>query len=191
MAPSRAPSAALLRSLRAACFGAKPTVIRSYSITPKQNQEVQSTSTSAPAVDPATVTNRTEEKALFEAGTHPIGSRRRRAAMQQTGSVPFDQLPYQCFQEARQILIADREEKLRQIEVERVRLERAQALDPETIRGGEKAKQLKIKDIQKHMERLKIYADINDANVKRRFEDGYGKKCDQSLGVSSNVIQAT
>lgn len=111
--------------------------------------------------------------------------------MQQTGSVPFDQLPYQCFQEARQILIADREEKLRQIEVERVRLERAQALDPETIRGGEKAKQLKIKDIQKHMERLKIYADINDANVKRRFEDGYGKKFDQSLGVSSNVIQAT
>jgi len=92
--------------------------------------------------------------------------------MQQTSNIPFDSLPYQCFQEARQILIQDRAEKLKQIETERARLQRTRNTDPSEIAGGEAAKEKRIKSMEAHLEKLKIYADINDPNVKRRFEDG-------------------
>ena len=95
--------------------------------------------------------------------------------MQQTSNIPFDSLPYQCFQEARQILIQDRAEKLKQIETERARLQRTRNTDPSEIAGGEAAKEKRIKSMEAHLEKLKIYADINDPNVKRRFEDGKGQ----------------
>ena len=170
MAPSRAPSPALLRSLRALDIGSRST--RAFCATATHPQEVQ-TSTQ-PSADPTTVVTRKEEWELFKSGTPPVGSRRRRAAQAQTSNIPFDELPYQCFQEARKVLIADRAEKLKQIEKERGRIARLQEVDASTIAGGEMQKQRRLKSMQTQLEELKILADINDPNVKRRFEDGLG-----------------
>lgn len=101
----------------------------------------------------------------------PIGSRRRRAALQNSNNIPFEQLPYQCFQEARKILQADREEKLKQITIERWRIEKAQAAfnaNPDAKLKG------RLLSMQKYLEELKILADINDPMIKKRFEDGEG-----------------
>ena len=97
-------------------------------------------------------------------------------------SVPFEQLPYQCFQEARKILRDDRTEKLAQIAVERKRIEKATALDPSQC-GGEAAKKGKLVAMHKHLERLKILADINDPMIKKRFEDGNGKSHKHGINV--------
>jgi large subunit ribosomal protein L35 len=123
--------------------------------------------------DPATVFVPRLERRLTRAGTPPIGSRRRRVALQGTSNVPFEQLPYQCFQEARKILLADREEKLKQIELERARIARLKDADPE-LSGGELRKQNRLRSMNRTLEKLKILADINDPMVKKRFEDGLG-----------------
>ena len=172
MAPLQPPSMALLKSLRALAIGSSST--RSLSTAAIRHQEVQSTPQSPP--DPATVLTRKEEWELFKAGTPPVGSRRRRAAQAQTGNVPFDELPYQCFQEARQILIDDRGQKLKQIETERGRIARLQEVDADTIPGGEMQKQRRLRSMRAKLEQYKILADVNDPNVKRRFEDGQGEK---------------
>ena len=96
--------------------------------------------------------------------------------MAQHGGIAFDELPYQCFQEARQILIADRAEKLKQIEKERARIARLREDVSDTSPGAEAKRQIRLQSMQKELERLKILADINDPNVKRRFEDGLGKE---------------
>jgi large subunit ribosomal protein L35 len=123
--------------------------------------------------DPATVSVPRLERRLTRAGTPPIGSRRRRVALQGTSNVPFEQLPYQCFQEARKILLADREEKLKQIELERARITRLKDADPE-LSGGELRKQNRLRSMNRTLEKLKILADINDPMVKKRFEDSLG-----------------
>jgi large subunit ribosomal protein L35 len=123
--------------------------------------------------DPATVFVPRLERRLTRAGTPPIGSRRRRVALQGASNIPFEQLPYQCFQEARKILLADREEKLKQIEVERARIARLKEADPE-LSGGELRKQNRLRSMSMTLEKLKILADINDPMVKKRFEDGLG-----------------
>jgi large subunit ribosomal protein L35 len=171
MASPKVPSAALLRSLRALTCEA-PSAVRSYSSTRTLQQEAQATA--KPALDPETVATYREEWELTKAGTPPIGSRRRRLALQQTSNIPFDALPYQCFQEARQILIQDRAEKLKQIETERGRIQRLRDTDASQINGGEIHKARRLKSMEEHLDKLKIYADINDPNVKRRFEDGKG-----------------
>ena len=104
-----------------------------------------------------------------------VGSARRRAALRHSAGIPFEQLPYQCFQEARKILIKDREEKLQQIEVLRERIAKLQLQDPAHL-GGESFKQRRLRSMQKHLEKLKILADINDPLIKKRFEDGEGEK---------------
>ena len=119
------------------------------------------------------VTTRKEEHLLAAIGRTPIGSRRRRAAIQSTSNIPFEQLPYQCFQEARKILAADREQKLVQIEEERKRIKKVQETPAERL-GGEVNKKGKLVAMQKYLEELKILADINDPMVKKRFEDGIG-----------------
>lgn len=124
--------------------------------------------------DPATVYLPRLERRLNKTGRQPVGSRRRRAALAQSPGIPFDQLPYQCFQEARKILVEDRAEKLEKIEIERARIARLRDVDPATFPGGEVYKQKRLASMQVELERLKILADINDANVKRRFEDGKG-----------------
>ena len=178
MAPSRAPSAALLRSLRAAISETTHTSARNFSAAIATREALETVQETAPIpLDPGAVTTQVKERQLLKTGVPLVGSRRRRAALAQTGGIPFNDLPYQCFQEARQILIADREQKLAQIELERARLEAVRNKNAEDIRGGERMKQSKIKSMELHLEKLKIYADINDPNVKRRFEDGYGEFC--------------
>lgn len=108
-------------------------------------------------------------------GTPPIGSRRRRAAASLNANIPFEQLPYQCFQEARKILLDDRAEKLSQIAVQRARIERLQNSDLHT-KQGEAHVQYRLQSMRKELERLKIYADVNDPLVKKRYEDGLGKR---------------
>lgn len=127
--------------------------------------------------DPATVHVPRLENKLMRTGHFPIGSRRRRAALAHSPGIPFDDLPYQCFQEARKILIADRAEKLKKIETERARIARLREVDPNTFSGGEMYKQRRLKSMLAELEKLKILADINDPNVKRRFEDGKGTGC--------------
>ncbi|KAK4104711.1 PEBP-like protein [Parathielavia hyrcaniae] len=103
-----------------------------------------------------------------------LGTLRRRAALATTGSVPFEQLPYQCFQEARKILAQDREEKVAKIIAETAKIRRLEATDASSYRGGEAYKQKRLQSLRQHVEQLKILADINDPMVKRRFEDGKG-----------------
>lgn len=168
----------MLRSLRALTFEA-PSAVRSYSSTRALQQEAQAAAT--PAHTPETVATYREEWELTKAGTPPIGSRRRRLALQQTSNIPFDALPYQCFQEARQVLIQDRAEKIKQIETERTRIQRLRDADASTTPGGEAHRATRLKAMEAHLEKLKIYADINDPNVKRRFEDGKGRCTVSSL----------
>ncbi|KAL8821826.1 MAG: hypothetical protein Q9223_000184 [Gallowayella weberi] len=125
-------------------------------------------------LNPDTVsTPRLERRLVRKTGQQPIGSRRRRVALRSTSNLPFEQLPYQCFQEARKLLLADREEKLKQIEEERRRIAKLQAI-PAVQCGGEYVKKGRLVRMQKFLEDLKILADINDPVIKKRFEDGQG-----------------
>lgn len=72
------------------------------------------------------------------------------------------------------MLLADREEKLKAIQTERLRISNLDAQDAATITGGEKQKQIRLASMRKHLEYLKIQADINDPMIKKRFEDGQG-----------------
>jgi len=112
----------------------------------------------------------------------PIGSRRRRAALQAGEQFPFEQLPYQCFQEARKVLQVDRAEKLKQIEAQRAKLQRLMAAD--TQPQNEASKERRMKSMAEHLEELKVWADINDPVVKRRFEDGKGESARHDIGSS-------
>ena len=124
-------------------------------------------------LDPNTVSTYREERLLLHhQHRHPIGSRRRRAAMQSSDNVPFEQIPYQCFQEARKVLAEDREEKLAQIALMRKRIATWQAIPQEEI--GVARKKGRLVAMQKHLEHLKILADVNDPVIKKRFEDGMG-----------------
>ncbi|CAK7274002.1 mitochondrial 54S ribosomal protein YmL35 [Sporothrix epigloea] len=150
--------------------------------------------------DPSTVTLPWAEKELMRRGTPPVGSRRRRAALQMAtsmnrakagtdtladragGPVPFELMPYQCFQEARKVLQADREDKLRQIAAEAVKIRKLEEVlagaagdqNSITSRGGAAFLTKRLISLRQHVEHLKILADINDPLVKRRFEDGLG-----------------
>ncbi|KAJ5973519.1 hypothetical protein N7481_010729 [Penicillium waksmanii] len=124
-------------------------------------------------LDPELVSSPRLERRLMRQGTTPIGSRRRRAALQGSPNIPFEQLPYQCFQEARNVLLADRTEKLEEIEKMRQRIARVEALSTEEV-GGEQSRKSRLGAMQLHLEQLKIHADINDPQVKRKFEDGQG-----------------
>lgn len=147
--------------------------LRSFTSTSSfQDAALQSTSPTL-SLDPALVSKRGQERQLISQGIQPIGSRRRRAALRTSTNIPFEQLPYQCFQEARKILHSDREEKLKQIEEERKRIARLEARNPAEC-GGEAVKKGKLVAMRKHLEALKIKADINDPVIKKRFEDGDG-----------------
>ncbi|KAJ5107155.1 hypothetical protein N7456_003830 [Penicillium angulare] len=122
--------------------------------------------------DPSLVTSPRLERRLMRQGTTPIGSRRRRAALQSPGSLPFEQLPYQCFQEARKVLLGDRSAKLEEIESMRQKISRLEAQPIEA--GGENSRKSRLTAMQLHLEELKVLADINDPLVKRKFEDGLG-----------------
>ncbi|KJZ70242.1 hypothetical protein HIM_10356 [Hirsutella minnesotensis 3608] len=110
----------------------------------------------------------------MKAGKMPVGSRRRRVALRNTPDIPFEQLPYQAFQEARKILAADRQDKIARIAQELGKIAWLEARDPSEIKGGEVMKKTRLASLRREVERLKILADINDPLVKKRFEDGLG-----------------
>lgn len=124
-------------------------------------------------LDPNTVLPEFEAQ-LIKAGKVPIGSRRRRVAMRITSNIPFEQLPYQAFQEARKILAADRQDKLAKISVELEKIAKLEQKDAAQVKGGQKMKDVKLASLRREVERLKLLADINDPLVKKRFEDGLG-----------------
>ncbi|KAI6275041.1 hypothetical protein MCOR27_007137 [Pyricularia oryzae] len=104
-----------------------------------------------------------------------VGSRRKQAAIAIADqSIPFAQLPFQCFQEARKVLHADRQEKIVQIVREAAKIKALEARDPETVTGGDRMKQMRLESMREYLNMLKVQADINDPEVKRRFEDGLG-----------------
>ena len=179
MARSMAPSPMALRCLRSLTSSQWSSCCsRSFSKASSLPQEqVQVESSPPPSFyrnpDSLTVLVPRLERRLRKAGTPPIGSRRRRAALIDTPKVTFEQLPFQCFQEARKVLQEDRAEKLKKIEVERARIARLRDADP-ALSGGEQRKQLRLKSMQTTLERLKILADINDPMIKKRFEDKMG-----------------
>jgi len=156
-----------------------PTLLSQRTITstsfPHEEASLTPTPPSAPSppLDPNTIHTRKEEHLLAARGLLPIGSRRRRAALASTSNIPFEQLPYQCFQEARKILAADREVKLKQIEEERKRIAKVEATDVSKL-GGEVSKKGKLVAMHKYLEQLKVLADANDPVIKKRFEDGEG-----------------
>lgn len=131
-------------------------------------------------LDPNAVYEKRDERRLTRReGIQPIGSRRRRAvnardAQAGVQQIPFEQLPYQCFQEARKILIADRNEKLKDIEVQMTRIQNLKAQDP-AVSGGAAKKATRLRSMENHLNDLVILADINDPMVKKKFEDGQGK----------------
>ncbi|KAK8004466.1 succinate dehydrogenase iron-sulfur subunit- mitochondrial [Apiospora arundinis] len=129
---------------------------------------------SQPTLTPDTATQYWEEIRLFKKGTPPVGSRRRRVAMQTSENVPFEQMPYQCFQEARRVLQEDRKEKLQALASEIAKVKRLEATPADQVPGGEVKKNMRLRSMKKWVEELKILADINDPIVKRKFEDGLG-----------------
>lgn len=125
---------------------------------------------------PDTVVGKRQEKKLFRTQHKmPIGSRRRRAVIKTLGenTIPFAQLPYQCFQEALKVLAEDREEKIQKIELFRSRIMRLMEADL-AVYGGEENKQRRLDSMRQKLEEYKILADINDPLVKKKFEDGHG-----------------
>jgi large subunit ribosomal protein L35 len=148
--------------------------VRSFSTNSARCNEAVAEAAAVKLPNPLIATSKKSEKILMEHGVLPVGSRRRRAALQTSGNIPFEQLPYQCFQEARKILQADRAEKLKEIEVERERINRLVARDASEVPGGEVEKQNRLLGMRKYLEKLKILADINDPLIKKRFEDGEG-----------------
>jgi large subunit ribosomal protein L35 len=156
---------------------------RTFSTSAPVCEEVAATTTAAAATTQSpplsslgqdnVFTPRAERKLLRTRGLTPVGSRRRRAAILSGSRIPFEQLPYQCFQEARKVLIQHREEKVQDIEAERQKIARlkAQAVEPQ----NEQRQQHRVNSMERYLHELKIHADINDPMVKRRFEDGKGQ----------------
>ena len=167
------------------CLKSQTTIslpIRSFSAKSSLHQAAATAQASTPAplvptpdLDPNKVSTVSEEQRLIKhRQIYPIGSRRRRAALSSMkDAIPFEQLPYQCFQEARNVLAQDREEKMAQIAKMRKRIANVEAMDAAAA-GGEPHKQHRLFSMRRELENLKILADINDPMVKKRFEDGLG-----------------
>lgn len=123
--------------------------------------------------DAERVSTRRSEGRLFRLQNQlPVGSRRRRAAIQNSAQIPFEELPYQCFQEARSFLKEDRAEKIAEMGQIRAKIDKetAKEIPPEK----ERVRELRIQAYNRNLEHLKILADINDPLVKKKFEDGFG-----------------
>ena len=165
-----------VRCLRPLCRHSQ--ALRSFSTSLSRRDEAlqtQTLQTPPPTVlDPNTAWSKEQEAELKKQGLQAIGSRRRRAAIASSQNIPFEQLPYQCFQEARKILRDDREEKVKQIESQRRRIELVSSKDA-ALMGGDHIKKGRLMAMERYLEDLKILADVNDPLIKKRFEDGQGK----------------
>lgn len=69
----------------------------------------------------------------------------------------------------------ERTEKLEELEKTSVEIAKLEQRPADVYRAGERFKQKKLDSLRRHLEYLKIQADINDPAVKRKFEDGLGK----------------
>jgi len=110
--------------------------------------------------------------------------------MQKAAEIPFEQLPYQCFQEARKVLLEDRQEKIKEIQTQQQRIKNLIAQDA-SISGGPAAKEHRLRSMRKHLDELIVLADINDPVVKRKFEDGQGRTCQPILLQFTDDSKAT
>ncbi|GAB1314287.1 mitochondrial 54S ribosomal protein YmL35 [Madurella fahalii] len=187
----------IVRSLRqatssTATYQARPIAIRQFSSTPIRKDETTTSTPVGPGAgiqrlaDDATLLGQKKpvpaistikegtEEQLAQFLSPQLGPRRRRAALATTGNIPFELMPYQCFQEARKILAQDREEKIAKIVATTQKIKRLAATDAGIYSGGEAYKQRRIASLRSYIKELKILADINDPLVKRRFEDGQG-----------------
>lgn len=168
-------SSRYLRSGATSCISGQYTR-RFISTSAAHRTDLEQTSVSSESpvlLDPLQPTTHKEEQELIKAGKYPISSRRRRAAIQTTPGIPFEQLPYQCFQEARKIIAGHRQEVVKKIEVQRERLGRLEAQDPAVV-GGKAKKQHRVNWMRDTLEKLIIEADIHDPRIKMNFEDGFG-----------------
>ena len=169
-------SLSTVRCLRPLCR--RSQALRSFSTSLSWRDEAlqaQTPQTPPPTnLDPNTAWSKEQEAELKKQGLHAIGSRRRRAALATSQNIPFEQLPYQCFQEARKILREDREEKLKQIDSQRRRIDFIRDKDA-ALMGGGHIKKGRLMAMERHLEDLKILADVNDPVIKKRFEDGQSK----------------
>lgn len=173
-------SGPIVRSLRQ-CSGAsarpRSIAMRQFSATASRKEE---TGTQHPSgfelTHRASAGSQWTLEQLEKLASPSEGSLRRRAALATSYNIPFEQMPYQCFQEARKILNQDRQKKITQIIAQTEKIKRLEATDPNTLPGGETLKQKRLANLKTSVERLKIFADINDPLVKRRFEDGMGTR---------------
>lgn len=55
------------------------------------------------------------------------------------------------------------------------RVRTVEATPADKYQGGQTSKLRKLDSLRRHLEYLKIQADINDPAVKRKWEDGFGK----------------
>ena len=125
------------------------------------------------ALNPELVSKPAQERRLIsETGQQPVASRRRRHMLKQTQNIPFEQLPFQCFQEARKVLQQDRMEKVEEIKMQRERIEKLEA--EEVAPQNESQKNHRLRSMRERLEHTKILADINDPIVKKTFEDKQG-----------------
>lgn len=164
---------------------------RAFQSSAVAHEQAQTETSSQPfhkAPDPALVSSPRLERRLMRQGLTPVGSRRRRAALQDAPNLPFEQLPYQCFQEARKVLQTDRVEKLEGIKKMKEKIARLEALSPEQA-GGKQVQRSRLGGMKVHLENLMIQADINDPMVKKRFEDGNGTLSLSSTFFSCLVVR--
>jgi large subunit ribosomal protein L35 len=77
-------------------------------------------------------------------------------------------------------LLEDRQEKIKEIEIQQVRIKNLMAQDA-SVSGGLAAKEHRLRSMRKHLNDLIILADINDPVVKRKFEDGQGRSCQSTF----------
>lgn len=67
----------------------------------------------------------------------------------------------------------DRQEKIRQIETQQLRIQNLFEQDP-AVSGGLQAKEARLRSMKHYLDEMVILADINDPIVKKKFEDGQG-----------------
>jgi large subunit ribosomal protein L35 len=152
----------------------RPALLEATTTSEPASTEAPPPPASKPAsLNPELVSKPAQERRLIEeTGQQPIASRRRRHMLKQTQNIPFEQLPFQCFQEARKILQEDRKQKLEEIATQRERIEKM--MQKTVAPQDEGRRNHVVKSMRERLEYTKILADINDPMVKRTFEDKQG-----------------
>jgi large subunit ribosomal protein L35 len=143
--------------------------------------ETQSTeSTEQSVLDPQTVYTHKQERLLWKnQRRRPIGSRRKRVAMATGAGLAFEQLPYQCFQDARKILADDRNELLDKIKAQSERIDKLKEQQGQSQEVDSNSRVLR--SLAKHVEQLTLEADGRDPVILKTFEDGKGKHSQDSV----------